>query len=226
MKLFGLPQLDTLCGEYLLGTLRGAARRRFARALEQEPGVAGRLKYWEQLMAIDYPGIAPVRPDGGTWQRISRTLNLEGARVRPAASGGRWRRFAFAAGLIVLIAVAVPLLRGPGTPTFDSVATLQGPAPGAHVTVLLSRDRGRLRLAASSPAQSGADHSFELWLIADANSAPQPVAVFTALDAELPVPAAIRPSLVAGATLAISLEPPGGSPQAGPTGPVVLSGRI
>src|SRR2546422_6204248 len=29
----------SLCGEYVLGTLRGAARRRFERALREEPGV-------------------------------------------------------------------------------------------------------------------------------------------------------------------------------------------
>ena len=37
------PVLDALCGEYLVGTLRGAARRRFERALREEPLVGGRL---------------------------------------------------------------------------------------------------------------------------------------------------------------------------------------
>ena len=36
MRLARSPQLDALCGEYLLGTLRGAARRRFERALREE----------------------------------------------------------------------------------------------------------------------------------------------------------------------------------------------
>ena len=47
MKLATDPRLDALCGEYLLGTLRGSARRRFERALEEEPQVALRLRYWE-----------------------------------------------------------------------------------------------------------------------------------------------------------------------------------
>ena len=33
MKIAETPVLDALCGEYFLGTLRGAARRRFERAL-------------------------------------------------------------------------------------------------------------------------------------------------------------------------------------------------
>jgi anti-sigma-K factor RskA len=44
MKLARDPNLDALCGEYLLGTLRGAARRRFERALREEPLVAARLR--------------------------------------------------------------------------------------------------------------------------------------------------------------------------------------
>ncbi len=226
MRLHRHRLLDALCGEFLLGTLRGGARRRFARAIEQEPGVAARVKYWEQLMAIDFQGIGAVRPDGRTWQRIARTLNLDGVAARPAGQGQGWRRFALAFALVVVIGVAVPLLRGPATPRFDALVTLQGPSPAPRVAVLVSANRDRLRLAASAPASAGAGHSYELWLIVDANSAPQPVAVFATLEAELSIPAAIRSRIGAGASLAISLEPLGGSPQAGPTGPVILSGRI
>ena len=226
MRLFRHALLDALCGEYLLGTLRGGARRRFARALEDDPGVAARLKYWEQLMAIDYQGIGAVSPRGQTWRRIARTLDLDAASARPSWQENGWRRFALAFTAVLLVAIAVPLLRSPTAPTFNTIASLHGPSPAPRVVVLLSADRARLRLAASAPAQAAAGHSYELWLIADANSAPRPVAVFTSLETELPVPAEIRPRIVAGATLAISLEPLGGSPQAGPTGPVVLSGSI
>ena len=49
MKLDTSPALDALCGEYLIGTLRGAARRRFERALAEEPRVALRLAHWRTL---------------------------------------------------------------------------------------------------------------------------------------------------------------------------------
>jgi len=226
MRLFRHPQLDALCGEFLLGTLRGGARRRFARAMEQEPGVAGRVKYWEQLMAIEFPGVAAVRPDGGTWQRIARTLNLEVVAARPAGQASPWRRLALAFAVVLAVGISVPLLRSLTAPTFNTLVTLQGPSPAPRVAVLLSANRERLRLAASTPASAGAGHSYELWLIADATSAPQPVAVFATLETELTIPAEIRPRIVAGASLAVSLEPLGGSPKAGPSGPVILSGTI
>ena len=43
MKLSRHRALDALCGEYLIGSLRGRARRRFERALRDEPLVAQRL---------------------------------------------------------------------------------------------------------------------------------------------------------------------------------------
>lgn len=226
MRLFRHPMLDALCGEFLLGTLRGGARRRFVRAMAQEPGVAARVTYWEQLMAIDFRGIGAVRPDGRTWQRIADTLNLDGAAVRPAGRASPWRRFALAFSLVVAVGIAVPLLRGPTAPTFNALVTLQGPSPAPRVAVLLAANRERLRLAASAPAPAGAGHSYELWLIADATSAPRPVAVFATLETELEIPADIRPRIMSGASLAISLEPLGGSRQAGPSGPVILSGKI
>ena len=45
MKLSQDRRLDALCGEYLVGTLHGAARRRFERAQREEPSVAARLRY-------------------------------------------------------------------------------------------------------------------------------------------------------------------------------------
>ena len=50
MRLAAHPGIDALCGEYLVGTLRGAARRRFERARREEPLVAQRLDYWESVI--------------------------------------------------------------------------------------------------------------------------------------------------------------------------------
>ena len=49
MKINNPAWLDALCGEYIIGTLRGPARRRFERALSEEPLVSLRLKHWQGL---------------------------------------------------------------------------------------------------------------------------------------------------------------------------------
>jgi anti-sigma-K factor RskA len=68
------------------------------------------------------------------------------------------------------------------------------------------------------------DRSFELWGIAPGATQPQPLGLIGA-DGRLDIgalPAALRD----GGTLAISLEPVGGSPTGQPTGPVVFSGTL
>ena len=61
MRLEDSPALDALCGEYLVGTLQGAARRRFERALREEPRVALRLEHWRR-MAPRYSTMIEVEP--------------------------------------------------------------------------------------------------------------------------------------------------------------------
>ena len=51
MRLARLRQLDALIGEYTLGALRGGARRRFERALREEPAVVLRLRTLQQQYA-------------------------------------------------------------------------------------------------------------------------------------------------------------------------------
>jgi anti-sigma-K factor RskA len=52
------------------------------------------------------------------------------------------------------------------------------------------------------------------------------VAVLASLDAKLTVPSAQAGRLKPGATLAVSVEPVGGSPTGQPTGPVILTGKL
>jgi len=40
------------------------------------------------------------------------------------------------------------------------------------------------------------------------------------------VPADLRAALAAGSVLAITLEPPGGSPHGAPTGPIIAKGSV
>jgi anti-sigma-K factor RskA len=68
------------------------------------------------------------------------------------------------------------------------------------------------------------DRAFELWAIAPGATRPRSLGVIPP-DGELklfPLPSDLRD----GATLAISIEPIGGSPTQQPTGPVVFVGSV
>jgi anti-sigma-K factor RskA len=58
-----------------------------------------------------------------------------------------------------------------------------------------------------------------------AGAAPRSLGLVTDASARLPVPAALRQG-AEGGSLAVSVEPKGGSPTGAPTGPVIYSGKL
>jgi anti-sigma-K factor RskA len=226
VKLARHRHLDALCGEFLLGTLRGAARRRFDRALREEERVALRLRHWQRLFALRPSAAIEVQPDAKSWLRLRRELGLDRARPPWWQRTGFWRGWAVGATAALLLALSVNLLRAPFESPLAEVAQLAGEPGLARVAAALSADGRTLRLRASRPVLAGPQHSYELWLIPAEGGAPISLAVLGELDAQLAVPAAQVGRLRAGAKLAVSVEPAGGSPTGAPTGPVILVGEI
>jgi anti-sigma-K factor RskA len=226
MRLARHRHLDALCGEYLLGTLRGRARARFERALRDEPLVALRLQYWYRTFAPRFSPSIALEPSAATWQRLRRELELDRYRVPWFRRVGFWRGWAAAATAALVLAGAFNLLQSLRAPAYVEVTQLTGQAPAAAVTAALSRDGAALRLRATRPVVAGPNQSYELWLIPREGGVPVSLAVLGQLDADLRLPAAHVGRLRSGAKLAISVEPAGGSPTGAPTGPVILIGEI
>lgn len=225
MKLAADKCLDALCGEYLLGTLRGAARRRFERALREEPLVAQRLAHWQGIFTPRYAKMIEAQPSGKIWKRLERELGLARYRAPWHRRAGFWRAWAFAATAALALAIGLQNLRPVPEPAAQ-IAVLAGKPEAAQVTALLSRDGRTLELRAARPVVAGPRQSYELWLLPGGNAAPISVAVVGSLDARFAVPPALVGRLAAGAKLAVSVEPAGGSPTGAPTGPVILVGDI
>jgi len=222
VKLAPNPRLDALAAEYLLGTLRGGARRRFERALREEPLVAQRVQHLVRTYMPKASDQQAVMPRAESWQRLRRELKLDAlappwyARILP----WQWAAAALAA---VILGLSLTWLRP--VEEFTAVARLVGEnAP--IVTAAMSNDRRTLQLRASQPAAAAAGRSYELWLLPAEGGAPVSLGVVQALDARVTLAAAQAPRLRAGAKLAVSVEPAGGSQTGAPTGPVILVGEI
>lgn len=85
---------------------------------------------------------------------------------------------------------------------------------------------GTLTLAPVADMALPAGRVAELWLI-PAGGAPQSLGVIDPVQAgTLTIPAALRAGVGADTLLAISVEPPGGSPTGQPIGPVVAKGTM
>jgi anti-sigma-K factor RskA len=125
-----------------------------------------------------------------------------------------------------MLAVGVQLWRAEERVTPVQIAELVGKEPSARVTAALYPDRRTLELRAARPVIAGPAQSYELWLLPAEGGAPVSLAVLGALDARFQLAAGHGERLRAGAKLAVSVEPPGGSPTGAPTGPVILIGEL
>lgn len=226
MKLARHRHLDALIGEYLLGTLRGGARRRFERAAREEPAVALRLRTLQREYAPPYSERIAIEPPAGSWSRLERELALAHHRVPWYSRPTFLRAWAFGATAALMLSAVLLVLRAPTEPRLTPIAqlALKGAAPS--VTAHASRDGSTLRLQAERPVVAGPLRDYELWLIPAEGGAPISLAVMGSLDATVRVAPAHAARLQKGAQLAISVEPLGGSPTGAPTGPVIMSGAI
>lgn len=226
MKLGAHPSLDALCGEYLIGSLRGAARRRFERALAQEPLVALRLAYWQRTMAVPYTEKMQIQPAAGGWQRLQRELGLERPARRWLDRVELWRGWALVATAVLLVTLGVQVWRSePRAPQFATIAVLEASGGHANVTAQISSDHRQLALSVARPVLASAQQSFELWLI-PAGGAPISLGVMGSLDARIELRTPAAAGIVPGAKFAVTVEPAGGSPTGGPTGAVIAVGPI
>jgi len=215
-----------LAGEYALGLLSPDEAAAFEARLATDAQLRAAYADWAEDLARLTDRIEPVAPPPDSFGRIE--ARLFGPPRRPA--GPVWRRWglgvAVAAGLAVAVGLATGVLeRGPippDTPSYQAELV----AEDRSLVVSAAYDAGQGRLFVERQ-QGGprAGRALELWVIAG-EDAPVSLGVLPeAARADLDVPPALRGRLD-GAVLAISDEPPGGSPTGVPTGDVLAAGPI
>ena len=77
--------LDRLASEYVLGTLHGAARRRFDKVLAESSAARAAVHAWEQRLAVLAASVPPVAPPPRVWAAtealIASTVAGSGTRL-------------------------------------------------------------------------------------------------------------------------------------------------
>ncbi len=217
------PELtERLAGEYVLGTLRGAARARFVRWIAAYDDVALAVRRWEDRLAGLSASVTPVAPPPHIWNAIARRTAAPPAPRRAAA---RWRGWALAAS-VALVAVGAWLMVGKSFrgSAWQPAAELRAES-NAYITWRLEFDatKRELRASAERPLPTPPSGAHELWALAPDKAPPVSLGVLPAAGRRTfrlsPTQLA---ALSAARQLAVSEEPPGGSPTGLPTGRVVL----
>lgn len=234
-------ELEQLAGEYVLGTLAGAHRERFEVRLRDDPALRRMVAEWQGRLGPMVERLEGEPPPPGLWARIDAATQVPaGTPMAGPAIGARdpllarhlglwwcvslWRGVAFGA---IAAAVALALWLGfaprpAGGPALLAVLNDTTANPAWLVTVDASS--GRL-LARPVAVAAIAEAAFELWVVADGK--PRSLGLLAPGEATArPLAPDIQSILTRGATLAVSREPPGGSPTGAPTGPVLFTGKL
>lgn len=222
---------EVLAGEYVLGVLSLQDRRVVEERMRHDRTFAAIVSRWEANLSSfndEYEGVAPNRE---TFKQIEARLFGDGE-SNPSFSQGLWnsavfwRSLAFACIVVAVSAVIfasgmVPQPHGPA----PLVAELSGENNVINLRASFEVQSGRLKIvpvAAGKPEEK----SLELWLV-QGSGVPKSLGIFQPGEGgELLIPADLRSHVADGATLAVSLEPFGGSPTGQATGPVIASGPL
>lgn len=227
---------NLLAGEYALGVLTGEDLLR-ARELEAtDLSFRANVARWTGTFAHLLGEVAQVEPPPQLWARIAGSIGSTGARGNVVSLRRKlnfWRGSAVGmTGLAACLALFL-LVRPPATspaPTVQASAApmvaVLGDEQEAKVVASWDPDRRQLILAVSGKLSGDPAHSHELWVI-PAGGKPVSLGTLPGADqSHVTLAEAIAQLLREGATIAISVEPRGGSPTGAPTGPVVASGPL
>lgn len=222
---------DLIAAEYVLGVLPQDARAAAARRAETDRAFQQLIDRWEQHFSPMAEAYQPVEPSAALKAAIDRRLFADD-RIASTSSVGFWSSLVFwralAAVAVAALAlyVAVPLIDPPvESPQTRYVASLAADSSDVKYLVVYDPASGEVSLSHVS-GERGTSHDFELWVI-EGKNAPVSMGVIPVGDAtRLKVKPDNRAKLDAGAVLAVSLEPTGGSPTGQPTGPVVAAGDL
>lgn len=233
------PELiDRLAADYALGTMTGGARRRFERAMREQPEVERAVLAWQQrLLPLDAQ--LPPQPAGpALWARIERQAFGAAPAPAPAAVLQRWWQRLLAP--VPAGALALGLLLGSVAPglwtALHGADASDAQLPESYVGVLATADgrpglivsslrRGRVvDLKPLAGVEVPAGQVLFLWTLdaqgrAEAVGPLPPLAAFT----RVPLPQPAEALFQRAVELAVSLEAAGRLP-AQPGSPFVYRG--
>jgi anti-sigma-K factor RskA len=237
--------------EYVLGLLDLEDRRQIEQSMRTDARVAGDVEAWQRRLSPLCDAIAETAPPASVWLGIEAELGFSDTKAVFAAGSTAssvasaqagflsavwenvrlWRWVGIGASLAAAAFAAVfvvSLKQAPSAAAHESYEVASIAASGGAVgwTATIDVAHSRMVVVPVTLTAVAADRSAELWLI-PADGKPISLGV---LASDRPMTVALPPATLPGftvqATLAVSLEPLGGSPSGQPTGPILATGAV
>ncbi|MHA1536369.1 MAG: anti-sigma factor [Alphaproteobacteria bacterium] len=219
-----------IAGEYVLGTLRGRARRRFERLRARDAYYCNMADEWESRFHPLADSLPETEPPPEVWTRISQRLDGAKAAAGPWNRLVFWRGFGLASAALaasLLVFVAVDRFAGPSISPPERVAVLTDKAKTASWLVTVTHDGRRMSVTVLRPLAVPKDRTLELWLIAKPGEGPRSLGLLPKTGRRsIELPREVAALWGRARRLAITLEPAGGWKPGTRLGPVLFSGPI
>jgi anti-sigma-K factor RskA len=234
MNLLQPERLDRLAREYALGTLQGAARRRFERLLREAPLTMRVVAHWQERLGVLATSVPAVQPREQVWEGLQQRLF-----AAPQRSGvWPWLQGLLAprvlGGVLAGVLMAAVVLRT--QPQWLDLETRSEALPQSYVGLLVS-EAGQATLLASSRRHG---HTITVKVLQPIDVPTGQVARLWALprdgmpflvgevpakgSATLDLPDSAEKLFFNVARLGVTIEPAGGDARA-PAGPFIASGH-
>lgn len=224
--------------EFVLGLLDPQEARAVRLRIGSEPTFARDVARWRGRLAGLADEIEPAPPPAGLWERIDQSIGspqqgdsnvvvLHRRVSRWRALTGGMTALAASLGLMLVVNRQAPIPAPAPQPSAAAEPMVAMIKAGTQVAAVASWDKSARRLIVSEVEMPVVPHrSYELWVI-PRDGKPRSVGVMPDaphMRVRLEEPLSVM--LSEGSTLAVSLEPLGGSPTGAPTGKVVASGAL
>jgi anti-sigma-K factor RskA len=168
-----------------------------------------------------------VAPPQAAWSRIETAIATAPRPPSVWQSLTFWRSFAIASATLAAASIAalayIGLVPGARAPL---MATLSGGAGQPNFVASVTAT-GNTLVIVPAALLTNDPRAFELWLIPSGETRPRSLGLIQpGQPIRLDIPSDLAGRITPDAMLAVSLEPPGGSPTGAPTGPVIAAGKL
>jgi len=215
---------QSLAAEYVLGVLDAEQRLAAELRVARDPTFAAEVSFWENRLGGLADAVPAVAPPERVWSSIDQALAARGQRAGLWNSLWFWRWSTVASAALALASVAVMYVAVIAPGRTPLVATLDA---NGRTTFLATIESDHNTITIVPAALTALEQrALELWLIAPGDQTRSLGLIEPGRAVRISVPPSLLGRITPEAALAVSIEPPGGSPTGAPTGPVIASGKL
>ena len=208
--------LDALAGQYVLGTLRGLARKRFQRLLLNSNQAREATIMWEQNLNNLASAITPQTPRDDVWINILQRIENQKQPTKTVihTKPAIWRTWSFVATAACIVLAFLIIQPSTNVVQTQQIALVQNQDKQSLWFIDVSEQGLSIKASSQLVAQTNKD--YELWMILKGQDAPISLGLLPKQGSKILLKDN-RFNASDIALLAVSLEPIGGSPNGSPT---------